>query len=104
MYTIRPYKATTEEEYAALLEIHNAAWPDELSTMASWQFHDSRWRKNKLRQRFVVESEGQLVTEGAYMQPFWIDVPGKYVYGYSSLPAYEELTDLHQMIYEYVLA
>ena len=104
MYTIRPYKATTEEEYAALVDINNAAWPDDLSTIASWRFHDDRWPQDKLRQRFVVESGGQLVTEGAYMEPFWANAPDKYVYFYSSLPAHEEQIDLHQLIYDYVLA
>lgn len=104
MYSIRPFEATTDEDYALLIGIHNAAWPDELATLASWRFHESRWPKDKLHSRFIVESEGQPITEGAYMEPFWANAPGKYVYGYSSLPAYEERTDLHQMIYDYVLA
>ncbi len=104
MFTIRPFRPITEEDYAALVAVYNAAWPDELSTTASWRFHESRWPEDKLRQRFVVESDGQMIAEGAYMQPFWVNVPGKYVYGYSPLPAYEERTDLHQTIYDYVLA
>jgi len=103
MCTIRPYKPTTDEDYAVLVEIHNAARPDELSTIANGRFHDSRWPQDKLRQRFVVESNGQMITEGAYMEPFWTNVEGKYVYGYSSLPAYEEQIDLHQLVYDYVL-
>ncbi len=69
MYTVLPYNATTDEAYAVLVDIHNAAWPDELGTVASWRFHDNSWPQEKLRQRFVVESDGQLVTEGVYMQP-----------------------------------
>ncbi|MGB5048000.1 MAG: hypothetical protein WBO46_03605, partial [Caldilineaceae bacterium] len=103
MFTIRPYNPTTEEEYAALVAIHNAAWPDDLSTISSWQFHDSRWPDDKLRQRFVVEDDGQLITEGAYMAPFWSNAPGKFLFGYSSLPVYEERAELHQFIYDYVL-
>ena len=104
MYTIRPYKATTEEEYAALVAIHNAAWPEEPETIASWRFHNDRRPTDILHQRFVVESGGQLVTEGTYMELYWSTAPDKYEYGYSCLPAYEDRADLHQLIYEYVLA
>ncbi len=102
MYSIRKYNPATEADYDLLVDIHNAAWPDELSTKASWQFHDSRWPEDKLRQRFVVESDGVTITEGAYMEPFWANAPGKFVYGYSSLPGYDEQVALHQAIYDYV--
>jgi len=104
MYTIRPFNPTTNEDYQALLAVHNAAWPDEPASMASWRFNDTHWQKGKLRQRFVVENDGQLIAEGNYLEPFWARAPGKYYYGYSILPAYEERSDLHQAVYDHVLA
>jgi hypothetical protein len=47
MYTIRPFQPNTEEDYTALVAVHNAAWPDELSTTPSWRFNDSRWPEDK---------------------------------------------------------
>lgn len=103
MYTIRSFKPKTEDDYAALVAVHNLARPDEPSTTANWQFGDKHWPDDKLRQRFVVESGDQIVSEVSYMEPFWTNVPGKFFYGYSSLPGYEERDDLHRLIYEYVL-
>jgi mycothiol synthase len=103
MYTIRPYFPTTEEEYAPLVAVHNAAWPDDLTTIASWFFRDKSWPKDKLRTRFVVESGGQMVTTGAYMETHWADAPDKYGYFYSSMPAVEEDAELHQLVYNFVL-
>ncbi len=103
MYTLRPYNPMTDEEYAALVEIHNKAWPDELSNLSNLRFHDSRWPADKLRQRFVADANGEMIGEGAYMEPFWANAPGKFVYYYSALPSVEEQSDLHQSVYDFVL-
>ena len=102
MFTIRPNHPTTDEEYAALVAVRNAAWPDEPEAIANLRFSDERWRENKLFQRFVVESGGRLVTEGVYLEPFWANAPGKYQYGYSALPEFEERAELHSLVYDYV--
>ncbi len=104
MFTIRPYKATTEEEYAALVDIYNASRPDELMTVVSWRYYETRLPADILFQRFIVESAGQLIAEGAYHETFWSIAQDKYEYGYTCLPAYEDRADLQQLVYDYVLA
>lgn len=103
MYTILPYTAGSAEEYAPLVEIHNRAWPDELTAWESWRHNDNRWPEGKVRQRFVVSNGGGLVAEGAYMEPHWSNAPGKYYYYYTLLPAFEEEVDLHNLVYGFVM-
>ena len=103
MFTIRPIQPTTDAEYQALVDIHNAAWPDEPAAIANMRFSDEHLQENKLFQRFVVESGGRLVTEGVYLEPYWANAPGKYQYRYSALPEFEEHTELHSLIYDYLL-
>ncbi len=103
MYTIRPIRPTADEEYRMLLDVHNAAWPDEPGTLENWRFNDDRWQKEKLFQRFVVENNGHFITEGVYLEPFWDNAPGKYQYGYSPLPEFEEKIDLHRLVYDFVV-
>jgi len=103
MYTIQPYKPVTDEEYTVLVNIHNTAWPDELTALESWRHRDNTWPEGKVRQRFVASNGSEVMAEGAFMETRWANAPGKYFYYYTLLPAWEEETGLHRMIYEYVL-
>ena len=103
MFTIRPIQPTTNAEYQALVDVHNAAWPDEPAAVTSWRFADEHWRKDKFFHRFVAERDGRFILQGAYLEPFWANAPGKYQYGYSFLPEFEEREEVHTQVYEYVL-
>jgi len=103
MLTIRPIQPTTDAEYQALVDVHNAAWPDEPGSIANWRFNDERWQKDQFYQRFVAESAGRFVVQGVYLEPFWANAPGKYQYGYAALPEFEARPEVHSLVYEYVL-
>jgi GNAT superfamily N-acetyltransferase len=104
MLTIRPIQPTTDAEYQALVDINNAARPEEPTSLANRRFNDESWQKDKVFQRFVVESGDRLVVEGVYLEPFWSNAPGKYHYGYSVLPEFEEQAEVHTCVYDFVLA
>jgi mycothiol synthase len=38
------------------------------------------------------------------LEPFWSNAPGKYHYGYSVLPEFEEQAEVHTCVYDFVLA
>ena len=65
-------------------------WPDEPSgTIEEMKFGDTEWRKDKLFQRFVLESEDQIVGVGNYLEPYWLDVSSKYQFHFDVLPEHE---------------
>ncbi len=103
MLTIRPIQPKTDAEYQALVDVNNAATPDEPTSVATRRFNDQRAQTDKLFQRFVVENGDRFVAEGVYCEPFWANAPGKYFYGYSVLPEFEGRPAVHTLVYEYVL-
>lgn len=103
MYTIRHFNPASTADYEALVAVHNAAWPDEPGSVASWRYNDESWPAGKLRRRFVVENGGRLIGQGNYLEPFWANAPGKYQYYYSLLPDCEPNQPLHSQVYEWVL-
>lgn len=108
MLTVRPYHPESEADYEAIVAVHNAMWPDEKSRASDWRYYDHEdWPEERLFQRFIVEFDGKLIVEGAYMEPFWSHQPGKYNYGYSTIPTYEAAQhqgeSLHDRIYAFVL-
>ena len=102
MLIIRHIQPKTDAEYQALVDVNNAASPDEPTSVINRRFNDERWQKDKLFQRFVVDSGDRLVVEGVYFEPFWANAPGKYNYGYSVLPEFEEMPEVHTLVYAYV--
>lgn len=107
MLAIRLNNPETLAEYETIIAIYNQALPDNAATAAEWQHYDREWSSKYLFQRFIVEYDGGFIAEGAIFEPFWMHVPGKYVYAYTTLPAYEALTvdgeSVHDAIYAFVL-
>ncbi len=97
----------TDEEYAAIVAIANAVWPEDPDLPENWRKNDEQWPKAHLFQRFVGEMDGRIVLEGAYMEPFWSQKPGKFQYGSSVHPDYkayeEDGRSIYNIIYQYVL-
>lgn len=103
MFTMRPIQPTTDAEYQALVDLHNAAWPDEPASLASWRYRDENRPEGKLFQRFAVEENGTLIAAGQYMEAYWTATPDKYRYRYDLLPEREEDAAPHRAIYDYVV-
>lgn len=74
---IRPFKKN-EEEYAAIVAISNANWPDERSAPESWMYRDKHRSPKYLFERVVGEVGGEIVAFAAYGESEWAYLPGKY--------------------------
>jgi len=67
MFKIRPFEAT-DEEYARVVEINNALWPDELNTVENLKYDDESRSPRHFYRRLVVELDERSATSEAQMQ------------------------------------
>ncbi len=77
----------TDEEYEAVVALHNRVWPSAFSTAETWQHRDKA--RDFLFQREVIEKEGIIVGYGFYAQLPWSYHPRKYWVDANIDPAYE---------------
>ncbi len=77
MLHIRPF-AYTDQDYAAVVAVRNAIWPDHPETVVSAKHRDAARDPNYFYQHVVLEDDGKLVA-GAYShETSWSYRPGKY--------------------------
>jgi GNAT superfamily N-acetyltransferase len=89
MYTVRLFEPT-DAEYAAIVAVHDAAWPDERRIAPDrWAANDAEWTAEHLHQRFVVTLEGVIVAEGTCYEPHWNHQPGTIHLGFSVHPHHD---------------
>lgn len=75
--TIRPFQETAAD-YARLVEVLNAMWPD-VSTSAEAMIHGDQARdRNYFYQRVMVDADGQSAATGMAGETPWSYQPGKY--------------------------
>ena len=77
MLTIRPFQPT-EQEYATVVTIHNAVWPDETTTVDYIRFRDEAWPTDYFFQRLIAERDGVIIATASYCETHWSYRPGKY--------------------------
>ena len=75
--TIRPFNPI-DQEYKAIVAIHNAVWFDDLSYVEAYKFQDRKRDPKHLFQRLVVELNGRIVAYGIYCETWWSPRPGKF--------------------------
>lgn len=102
MITIRPFQPTAAE-YATVVAIHNAIWPEEPTTVAYVKFRDEVWPAEYLRRRFVVEQEGMVIATASYCETHWSYRPGKYAIDIAVHPDHQN-QGIGGRIYAYILA
>ena len=107
MFAVSLNNPTTVEAYEAIVAVWNAAWPDDRESAVELQHRDAQWPDNRLFQRFAVHHAHRLIAEGSIYESRWAYVPGKFGYGYSSLPDYDSVVmddaSIHDVIYSFVL-
>lgn len=89
-------------EYAALVAVKNADWPDTKATAADWQQDDANRDKQYFFQRVVGLVGETVVLAGDYGEMPWSHMSGKYYFGYAIQPGENEQV-LQQAFYDYVL-
>ncbi len=107
MLKIRPLQPTAAE-IETCLEVQHRCWPEQpRSTLENWRFQDREWRQDKFRHRFVITLESRIVGSGVIVEPYWLEVQGKFQYNYDLLPEHDRLTiqgqSVHSRIQDYVL-
>lgn len=101
MFHIRPFNAT-DQDYAAIVAIYNAIWPDKPDTVALCQRRDAMRDKQYFFQRFIVEAQNQIVAVGMGCEIAWSYQPGKYVVTVNVHPAYEQ-QGIGSALYDHIL-
>ncbi|MCB0120841.1 MAG: hypothetical protein KDE58_01295, partial [Caldilineaceae bacterium] len=87
MLKIRPFQPT-EADYAALVAINNACWPDNPQSIAGAMRADAKRNPAYFFQRLVGELAGTIVAIGECGATFWLAEPGQYFWHCNLLPAY----------------
>lgn len=98
---IRPFEPT-DEEYAAVIALWNAVWPDELETVEEIKHNDASRNPERFFQRIVMEEGGTLPAYGLYVEPEWTHLPGKYGVKVLVHPDHRR-RGLGSRMYEYIL-
>jgi len=75
--TIRPFERT-DGDYAEMVRIVTALWPDEAETVAEVRFGDSNRDPKWYHERFIGEAGGRVVAVGTCGDMEWCHKPGKY--------------------------
>ena len=74
---IRPFEKT-DDEYAAVVALSRAVWPDYQETVEEWKHNDETRDPQYPFQRLVAEIEGKIVASAIYCEPAWSYRPGKF--------------------------
>jgi GNAT superfamily N-acetyltransferase len=87
MLKIRPFEPS-DAEYAALVAVHNANWPDNPKSGDEEKRADGRRSAAYFFQRLVGELSGSIVASGECGETFWLAAPGQYYWHYNILPGH----------------
>ena len=119
--TVRPFDPTADE-YAAVVAVHNAAWPDErVALVQDWQENDREWPDSALFQRVVATEEesgpgsgpgsgpdsgpgqgtGRVVGVGACFERYWQHQPGTV---HLDIQAHPDRPDAYPLLYHHLLS
>ena len=101
MFTIRPF-TYSDQDYAAVIAIHNAVWPDQSDTIEAWKYRDRVRNQQYFYQPLLVEAAEQPVAMGHSMETPWSYRPGKYALGITVHPDYQR-RGIATMVYAYMM-
>lgn len=87
MLKIRPFQPT-DADYAALVTINNACWPDNPQAIAGEMRADAERNAANFFRRLVGERAGTVIAIGECGATFWLAEPHQYYWHCNVLPAY----------------
>jgi GNAT superfamily N-acetyltransferase len=99
---MRPFE-WTDDDYAIVVDIHNAVVPDELDLPELLRYRDESRDQNYMLDRVVAESAGEPVGSCSFGQSMWNPVPGKFWTYVQVHPAHQR-RGVGTAIYEHVIA
>lgn len=68
----------TDAEYEAIVGLHNAAFPNNPSSVDVWKADNENRDPKYFYQRLTASIDGEIVGTGSYEEPSWAFVEGKY--------------------------
>ncbi len=89
-FAIRPFGGS-DEDYQAIVDVWNAAFPDEPVAVETRRHYDETRQKQYLFQRLIGELDGTPVAAAYYGEAEWSHYPGKYMIGVEVIPEYRRL-------------
>jgi GNAT superfamily N-acetyltransferase len=104
--TVRPFTAT-DADYAAVMEVHAAVWPDYPDTPEQYRFQDERRDPKTKWGRVLAECGGRVVGCGSWGQQADMFHPRKFDVGVDVLPEWEGQgigTALYEAVLENIAA
>lgn len=99
--TLRHFEPT-EEDYALVIAVQNAVFPDRPDSVAYWKELDAKRPKRVFFQRLVIEHDGQVIGQANYREDTWAHRPGKYWFSLDILPDFQQ-QGIEQLVYEYIM-
>lgn len=87
-YQFRPFSG--DDEYEALVAIHNICKPDSPDRVEDAKRYDGTRNPDHLFNRYVCRHDGQIVGTGSFMLIHWFPTPDQFGVDWTILPAHEE--------------
>lgn len=103
MYSVRTFQPTPAE-YAAIVAIYNAAWPDERPiTVQMARDNDQEWPTHAFHQRIVIDNDDMVVASGACYEAWWQHQPGTIHLDFTAHPLHAG-RGVEELLYNALLA
>jgi GNAT superfamily N-acetyltransferase len=99
-FAIRPFDGS-DEDYQAIVDVWNAAFPDEITNVETRRHHDEHLRTQFLFERLVGEIDRTPVLNAYYGEDQWSHFPGKYRMGIQVVPEYRRM-GFGRATYDYI--
>ncbi len=99
-FAIRPFDGS-DDDYQAIVDVWNAAFPDEITNVETRRHHDEHLQKRFLFERLVGEIDGTPVLNAYYGEDEWSHFPGKYRLGIHVVPEYRRM-GFGRATYDYI--
>jgi len=99
-FAIRPFDGS-DDDYQAIVDVWNAAFPDEITNVETRRHHDEHLQKRFLFERLVGEIDGTPVLNAYYGEDEWSHFPGKYRLGIQVVPEYRRV-GFGRATYDYI--
>ena len=99
-FAIRPFDGS-DDDYQAIVDVWNAAFPDEITNVETRRHHDEHLQKQFLFERLVGEIDGTPVLNAYYGEDEWSHFPGKYRLGIQVVPEYRRM-GFGRATYDYI--
>jgi GNAT superfamily N-acetyltransferase len=99
-FAIRPFDGS-DEDYQAIVDVWNAAFPDEITNAETRRHHDETRQKQFLFERLIGEMDGTPVMNASYGEDEWSHFPGKYRLSIQVVPEYRRM-GFGRATYDYI--